>query len=300
MEVRPAGRPLKAIVLMLGAVAAFSGMDALLKILSQHYPPIEVVVLRGASSMPFMLLPLLAMGRLSALKPVRIGMHFLRGVLMFFVLLAFVYAVRALSLADAYAIFLAAPLIVTALSVPLLGEHVGRRRWIAICVGLVGVLTMLKPSASSLVSLGAVAALLSATGYAVNAIALRIITRTDATVSVVFWMIGFMTVIAACVAAPQWVAIRSADWIFLAGIGLISSIAQHLITEAFRNAPPSVVAPFEYTALLWGIGIDRVVWGVFPSSRVYIGGGIVIASGLYLIWREHSTQSRLAILADER
>jgi drug/metabolite transporter (DMT)-like permease len=231
------------------------------------------------------------MGRLSALKPVRIGMHFLRGVLMLFVLVAFVYAVRVLSLADAYAIFLAAPLIVTALSVPLLGEHVGWRRWVAICVGLIGVITMLKPSAASLVSLGAVAALLSATGYAFNAVALRIITRTDTTASVVFWMIGVMTVIAGCVAAPQWVEIRSADWILLAAIGLFSSIAQHLLTEAFRNAPPSVVAPFEYTALLWGIGIDRVVWGVFPSSRVYIGGGIVIASGLYLIWREHSTSA---------
>jgi thioesterase domain-containing protein len=188
---------------MLIAVAAFSGMDTLLKLLSQRYPPMEVVALRGASSIPFMLLPLIVMGRLSALKPVRIGMHMLRGVLMLLVLIAFVYAVRALSLADAYAIFLAAPLIVTALSVPLLGEHVGWRRWLAICVGLVGVITMLHPSASSLVSLGAVAALLSATGYAFNAIALRVITRTDTTASVVFWMISLMTVLALGLAAPH-------------------------------------------------------------------------------------------------
>ena len=154
-----AERPMKAIVLMLCAVATFSGMDALLKALSQHYPPMQVVTLRGLCSIPFMLLPLLVTGRLSALKPVRLGMHFLRGVLMILVLGTFVYAVRALSLANAYAIFLAAPLIVTALSVPLLGEHVGWRRWVAVCVGLVGVITMLRPSASNLVSLGAVAAL---------------------------------------------------------------------------------------------------------------------------------------------
>jgi drug/metabolite transporter (DMT)-like permease len=195
--------------------------------------------------------------------------------------------VRVLSLADAYAIFLSAPLIVTALSVPLLKEHVGWRRWVAICVGLIGVITMLKPSTSSLVSFGAVAALLSAAGYAFNAIALRVVTRTDSTVSVTFWMISLMTVMALCLAAPHWTPIWGEDWLLLAGIGLFSSIAQHLLTEAFRVAPPSVVAPFEYTALLWGIGIDRVVWGVFPTSRVYIGGGIVIASGLYLIWREH-------------
>jgi drug/metabolite transporter (DMT)-like permease len=131
---------------------------------------------------------------------------------------------------------------------------------------------------------------LSATGYAFNAIALRVITRTDTTASVVFWMIGLMTVLALGLAAPSWVAIRTQDWTLLAAIGIFSAIAQHLLTEAFRNAPPSVVAPFEYTALLWGILIDRVVWGVFPTSHVYIGGGIVIASGLYLIWREHRTR----------
>jgi drug/metabolite transporter (DMT)-like permease len=228
---------------------------------------------------------------LGALRPVRLGMHLLRGLLMLVVLVAFVYAVRALSLADAYAIFLAAPLIVTALSVPLLGEHVGWRRWLAICVGLIGVITMLHPSASSLVSLGAVAALIAATGYAFNAIALRVITRTDTTASVVFWMIGLMTVIAVPIAAPSWIAIRAEDWPLLAGIGVFAAIAQHLLTEAFRTAPPSVVAPFEYTALLWGMLIDRVIWGVFPTSRVYIGGGIVIASGLYLIWREHRSSA---------
>jgi len=282
---------MKAIALMLGAVATFSGMDTLLKVLSQHYPPMEVVALRGGASIPFMIVPLIALGRLRTLRPVRVGMHLLRGVLMLLVLIAFVYAVRVLSLADAYAIFLAAPLIVTALSVPLLGEHIEWRRWLAICVGLVGVVTMLRPSASSLISLGAFAALLSATGYAFNAIALRVITRTDTTASVVFWMIGFMTLLALLIAAPSWVPIRAQDWTLLAGIGVFSAIAQHLLTEAFRTAPPSVVAPFEYTALLWGILIDRVVWGVFPTSRVYVGGGIVIVSGLYLIWREHRGSS---------
>jgi drug/metabolite transporter (DMT)-like permease len=287
MDRPEAGRSLKAIALMLIAVATFSGMDTLLKLLSAHYPPLEVVALRGASAIPFMLVPLVLMGRLGSLKPVRMGMHFIRALLQLFVLVAFVYGVRVLSLADCYAIFLSAPLIVTALSVPLLGEHVGWRRWVAISVGLIGVFTMLKPSASSFVSLGAVAALLSAIGYAFNAIALRIVTRTDSTVSVTFWMISLMTVMALTLAMPNWIAIRREDWVLLAAIGFFSSIAQHLLTEAFRNAPPSVVAPFEYTALLWGIGIDRVIWGVFPTSRVYIGGGIVIASGLYLIWREH-------------
>src|SRR5579872_2594026 len=136
---------IKAISMMLGAVAAFCGMDTVLKLFSQHYPPMEVVALRAVASLPFMLLPLAVMGRLGDLRPVRFGMHVLRAILMLIVLIGFVYGVRVLSLADAYSIFLAAPLIVTALSVPLLGESVDGRRWAAIAVGLVGVVIILHP-----------------------------------------------------------------------------------------------------------------------------------------------------------
>jgi drug/metabolite transporter (DMT)-like permease len=273
---------------MLVAVAAFSGMDALLKLFSQHYPPMEVAVLRGLASLPFMALPALMTGRYRDLKPNRFGMHALRGALMVVVLGGFIYAVRALSLANAYSIFLAAPLIVTALSVPLLGDRVGWRNWLAIVVGLIGVITMLRPSPSSLVTLGAVAALVSATAYALSVIALRVLTRTDTTTSVVFWTISLMTVFAALIAVPQWVPLQHEHWKWLVVLGVFGAIGQHLLTEAFRRAPPSVVAPFEYTALLWGILIDWAVWSVLPASRVYLGGGIVMASGLYLIWHERS------------
>jgi drug/metabolite transporter (DMT)-like permease len=277
---------LKAIAAMLAAVAAFSGMDALLKLFAAHYPPMEIAALRGLASLPFMLLPLLVMGRLRDLKPKRFGMHLFRGLLMVGVLGAFIYALRVLSLASAYSIFLSAPLIVTALSVPLLGDRVDWRNWLAIIAGLIGVIAMLRPSASSLVTLGALAALLSATAYSISAIALRVLTRTDTTSSVVFWTVGLMTVFTALIAAPEWVPVHREHWKWLAGLGLFGAIGQHALTEAFRSAPPSVVAPFEYTALLWGIAIDWTVWGVLPDSRVYFGGGIVIASGLYLIWRE--------------
>src|SRR5215470_1154943 len=127
---------------MIAAVAAFAAMDALLKLLSAHYPPMEVAVLRGAASLPFMLLPLALSGRWHELRPRRWYMHLLRGALSVVVLGGFIYAVRVLSLANAYAVFLSAPLIVTALSVPLLGERIDWRNWIAILIGMMGVLTM--------------------------------------------------------------------------------------------------------------------------------------------------------------
>jgi drug/metabolite transporter (DMT)-like permease len=245
-----------------------------------------VAALRGATSIPFTLLPVLLTGRLRDLRPRRWPMHLLRGFLSVLVLGGFIYAVRVLSLANAYAVFLSAPLIVAALSVPLLGERIDRRNWIAILVGLAGVLTMLRPSASGLNTLGTLAALAGATAYAVSAIAVRVLTRSDTTVSVVFWTVGLMTVFTSTIAAPAWVPIEPAHYKWLLGLGVLAAVAQYLLTEAFRSAPPSVVTPFEYTALLWGAAIDRVVWHVLPSARVVFGGGIVIATGLYLIWHQ--------------
>jgi len=275
---------------MLMAVAAFAGMDALLKLFAQHYPPMEVAFLRGLASLPFMALPALIKGRYRDLVPNRIWMHLLRGVLMVVMLGAFIYAVRTLSLASAYSIFLAEPLIVTALAAWLLGDRVGWRNWIAISVGLVGVVVMLRPSASSIVTVCAVAALVAATAYALSVIALRVISHTDSTTSVIIWTVGLMTVITGLIAVPGWIPVAREHWKWLAALGLFGAIGQHLLTEAFRAAPPAVVAPFEYTALLWGILIDWTVWNVLPATRVYVGGGIVIASGLYLIWHERSQQ----------
>src|SRR4029077_17453565 len=269
---------------MIAAVAVFSFMDGILKLLAAHYPPMQVAALRGATSLPFTLLPVLLGGRLRELRPLRWRMHLLRGLLSVVVIGGFVYAVRVLSLANAYSVFLSAPLIVAALSVPLLGERVDRRNWVAILIGLAGVLTMLRPRAAGLSTFGALPALVGATAYALSAIAVRVLTRSDTTVSVVFWTVGLMTLFATAIAAPGWVPIAHDHWKWLLGLGLLAATGQYLLTEAFRSAPPSVVTPFEYTALLWGVAIDRVVWHVLPSARVCVGGGIVIVSGLYLIW----------------
>ncbi|HYM42677.1 MAG TPA: DMT family transporter [Steroidobacteraceae bacterium] len=281
-------RRLQAIATMITAVAVFSFMDGVLKFFAMRYPPLEVAALRGATSLPFTLAPVLIAGRWRALIPRRWPMHLLRGTLSVVVIGGFVLAVRSLSLANAYSVFLSAPLLVAAFSVPLLRERLDWRNWLAILVGLGGVLVMLRPSAAGLASLGALAALAGATAYALSGIAVRILTRTDTTVSVVFWTISLMTLFTSLMAAPGWVPIAPEHLKWLLALGVLAAIGQYLLTEAFRSAPPSVVSPFEYTALLWGVGIDRVVWQVLPSARVCLGGGVVIASGLYLIWRERA------------
>jgi len=277
---------LRGIGAMLLSVGFFSAMDALLKLLSESYPALQVSALRGAASVPFVLLAVGVTGRWRELKPVRWGLHLLRGLLAIVMLSTFVYAVRLLPLADAYSIFLAAPLIVTALSLPLLGERVDARRWIAIVIGLGGTLILIKPQSSNLATFGAVAALISAVCYALSAISVRILTRTDTTASMVFWFMLMLAVFGGILAVPSWVPIDPHHWPVLLGVGVLGALGQHFITEAFRHARASVVAPFEYTAMLWAVSIDWYFWNHAPNDRMFAGGAIIIASGLYLIHRE--------------
>ncbi len=283
---------MRGILSMLAAVAFFSLMDAQLKLLAAHYPPLQVSFLRGATSLPFVLLPILLRGRLARLRPVNVRLHLLRGVLSVVMLGSFVYAVRESSLATTYSIFMCAPLVVAALSAQMLGERVTRLQWTAIGVGLAGVLLMLRPDGAQWISVGSVAAVVAALCYSLAVITLRVLARTDTTESMVFSFTFLLAVGAGLLSIPGWTPVLWAHWPLLAGVGLLGSLGQHFITEAFRNAPASVVTPFEYTALLWGVLLDLVVWGVLPGAVTLVGGAIVIGAGLFLIRREAVLRSR--------
>jgi drug/metabolite transporter (DMT)-like permease len=277
---------MRGILAMLLAVGLFSMMDAQLKLLAGHYGPMQVSFLRGVTSLPFVLLPVLLGGRLARLKPVNVRLHLLRGALSVVMLGSFVFAVRESSLATTYSIFMCAPLVVAAISVPLLGERVARAQWAAIAVGLAGVLLMLAPRGGQWVSVGALVALVAAATYALAVVTLRLLSRTDTTESMVFWFTVLLSVGAGLLAIPGWVAIMVDHWPLLVGIGVTGALGQHFITEAFRHAPAAVVAPFEYTALLWGVALDLAVWRVLPGGVTLAGGAIVIGAGLYLLRRE--------------
>ena len=135
---------------MLAAVVLFSVMDVMLKLLAPRYPPVQVAALRGGASLPFVAIWVLSSVSLSSLWRVRWPLHLLRGSLGIGMIASFAYALRSLPLSTAYALFFVAPLLITALSVPLLGEHVGPRRWSAIAIGLLGVLVVLRPSAEGM------------------------------------------------------------------------------------------------------------------------------------------------------
>ena len=268
------------------AVAAFSFMDALLKVFAAHYPPMQVTALRGASSLPFVMATVWYTGRFAELRPTRPWLHLLRGLLGIVMLATFVVALRDGSLGGVYAIYMGAPLLIAAMAALWLGERVDAGRWLAIVVGLAGVLIILQPRADSLPLLAGIAAFMSALTYAIVAITARVLTRTETSVSMVFSFLLVLTVVATAIAIPDWVPIRGSDWWLIAATGALGATAQHYITQAFRHAPASVVAPVEYTALLWGIAIDRIFWQVLPTGTMLVGAAIIVAAGLYIAWRE--------------
>jgi len=276
---------------MLAAVATFSVMDVSMKTLVETYPSMQVTFLRGVASLPFLLGATAVFGRWEDLIPHRWRLHLFRGVLSIGTLTCFVYALRVLSLADTYAIFMSAPLLITALSVPMLGEHVGWRRWAAVLVGLIGVIVVLKPSGAGLITLGGLAALASAAMYAIGAITIRILSRTDSGASTVFWALFLMTIVSGLFSISKWVPLQPAHWAWITGLGLSGAIGQYLFTQAFRLATPASLAPLEYTALMWGMMFDWILWTTAPGTRMLCGSAIIVASGLYVIYRERLKHS---------
>jgi drug/metabolite transporter (DMT)-like permease len=281
-----AARHLRGVLLMLAAVGVFAIMDALMKQLTGSYPAIQIACLRGASSLPFVAISYLVTGKLHLLRPVRFGLHILRAALAIVMMWGFLWALSRASMADTYAVFMSAPLLVVLAASWILGEKVDRQLWFAIVAGLGGVFVMLRPSVAGLVSFAGLATFLSALAYAFVVVLVRVLARTDTTASMVFWYLLMLSIGAGALAAPGWVPLHADHWPWIVAIGLTGWAGQHLITDAFRLAPASLVAPYEYTALVWAVGIDWIVWQVLPGARMIIGSTIVVGAGLYLLHRE--------------
>lgn len=279
---------LRGIVAMVLAVGCFALMDALLKTLAAHYPAMQVAALRGLSALPLAALYVAWRGEARMLLRVRWPLHLLRGTVNVGMLALFAYALRTLALTQAYAIFFVAPLLITALSTVVLGEHVRRAHWVAIGLGLAGVLVALRPGGAGFWSWGALAMLAAAGGYAVSAVAGRLLARTDSTTSLVFWATALLAAGAGALAAPQWQPMPAAHWPLIAGLAVTGFLGQLAITEAFRHGQAAVVAPFEYTALAWGLGLDWLLWRSVPDATTLVGAAIIVASGVSLVRRERA------------
>jgi len=293
-RLRASRERLRGIASMIAAVFVFAIMDASLKRLSTQYGMFQVACMRSLSSLAFVTIPLVWRREWAILRLSSPRLHLLRAGLGILMLASFVFAVRSLSLAETYSIFLCAPLLMTALSVPLQGERVPPRRWVAIACGPGGVMLILRPSGQAFGSFAAVlAAGVGTICYALSALTVRTLGKTTSSAAMVFWVLAMVGFGSGLLSLGDWQPISNAEWPWLALIGLSGALGQYWLTEAFRRAPPSVVGPFEYTSMVWAFAIDWVFWSATPSRALLLGAGVVIASGIFVIADEH----RLAQLA---
>jgi drug/metabolite transporter (DMT)-like permease len=268
---------------MVIAVIGFAMMDTSLKVLSPHYSAMQVASLRGFSTLPVAFIWAAVHGGLGQLIRIRPGLHLFRGVIGISSLVTFTYGLRKLPLSEAYSIFFVAPLLITVLAAVVLGERIERRRWVAIVVGLAGVLVVLRPTGRGALTLSGLAILATALTYAASAITTRVLGRTDSSQSMVFWLMVLIAVGAGLLALPDWRPIQPGHWPAIGAMALTGSLGQWGITEAFRRGQASFIAPLEYTALLWGVIIDWTLWRTLPGLPTFAGAGVIIASGVYLI-----------------
>ena len=271
---------------MLLAVGAFSFMDAGMKVLSSGYPPLQIAALRCLASLPLVLLWIGLRGGFRQILRVRFTLHALRAAIGIVMLATFVYGLRRLPLSEAYSIFFIAPLLITAFAALILRERIEWQRWAAVGAGLAGVLIVLRPTGAGVATLAGLAVVICAIGYALSAILVRILARTDSTESMVFWVLILMGAGATVLALPQWRAIQPQHWMAVAAVGVSGCVGQWALTEAFRIGEASFVAPFEYSALAWGLALDWILWRSLAGAGALAGAAVIIASGIYLIRRE--------------
>jgi drug/metabolite transporter (DMT)-like permease len=290
-------QPLTGITLKVLSALAFTLMSAVIKRVSTDYPVGEIVFFRSSFAIVPLLLWLSWRGDLiNAVRTRAIGGHVLRGIVGSCGMFAGFVALSYLPLSDAVAIGYASPLITVVLAALLLKERVRVYRWSAVIVGFVGVLIMLAPhlNAGAIAgglsggsTIGALFSLLAACCSAGATIQVRRLTSTERTGAIVLYFSLLTTALGLSTAVLGWQAPHLDDLGLLVLMGILGGIGQILLTQSYRYADASLVAPFEYTTMVWALLIGWFAFGQAPHSSVVTGGLIVAAAGLFVLWREH-------------
>lgn len=292
------------ILCIFGGIIALTLMDALIKWISGTFALHEVTFARSVVAIVLTLVIVRVEGGMSLLRTRRPGLHLARGLLLVIANFCFFSALASMPLAEATAIFFLAPLFITALSVPLLGERVGLRRWLAVLVGMGGMILMLRPGQGT-VDWVALLPAGAALAYGLMQLITRRLGATDRASSMAFYIQVTFIIVSGAIGLAigdgrfagtghpsleflfrAWTLPAGWDALLLLVIGVLVGIGTYLLSQAYRVAQPVVVAPFEFTALplslLWGM----LIWGHWPDGTAMLGMALIVGGGLYVFYRE--------------
>ncbi len=275
-----------AIAYLLVGISGGLGLDLSAKWLLATYSLEQFVMLRSAIGLTIFLLLAKQFGGFRALRTRQWHWHLVRTILAIGAMFGFFYGLSHMPLVNALTLGFTAPLMVTALSMPVLGESVGWRRWLAVSIGFVGVLIMLRPGVQP-VTVADLSVLLAAFCYAALAITARKLSTTETPYSKVVFVVFGPLVVAGFLMEPSgWIAPDLNGWLLFFVAGACSVIAWIGIIGGYRRAPPAMLAPFEYLALIGGAIAGYLIWDEVPDRWVVTGAIVIIASGLFVVYRE--------------
>ena len=297
-------RPLAGILYLVFGLGILMTQDVIMKLLSDRYPVWQFGVIRSIVAVSIIALVLLLTGKRKEFRPNRPKLLVLRGLLTFCGFTCYYLAIASVTLAEASSIFIVAPLILTALSVPLLGERVGKRRWTAVVIGFIGVLVIVRPGFGAMQP-----ALLIALGAPICYAMMLTITRkigladTGATLTLynlaVFGLASGVGSLALLFIEPRsfedpslafltrdWAIPTKAHMALMAATGVVTALGHWCSAQAYRMTPASLLSPFEYTSFVWSVILGFLIWGHLPGALTFAGAAIVVFSGGYVMRRE--------------
>jgi drug/metabolite transporter (DMT)-like permease len=279
-------QPSRAIAVMLLAMFLFACMDAINKDLSHTYAIIQILWVRYVFFLGFAMLVARRRMRLSlAFRSRAFWTQIARSLLLIGEIGTFILALHYLPLADVHAIAAITPLLVTALSVPILGEQVGWRRWAAVAAGFVGVLIIVRPGFAE-IDWRVMIALLGALLFALYQIMVRVVSRHDPSETTLLYSALVGTIVLSAIGPFHWTPPDAQGWTLLAIGALLGSCAHFALIKALELGEASRLQPYGYTLMVWAAVLGLVVFGQFPDAFTVTGGVIIAASGVYAFARE--------------
>ncbi|TNF20818.1 MAG: DMT family transporter [Rhodobacteraceae bacterium] len=276
---------IKGLLFALLGFALFSMHDVVVKYLGSTYSPIQIIFFAGLFSFPLLSFVLITDSTRDNLRPVHPWWVLVRVLAALVTGLLGFYAFSVLPLAQTYTLLFVAPMLITVLAIPLLGEHVGIHRWAAVTVGLVGVIVVLRPGTQEL-SLGHAAALASAATNALSSIVVRKIGQAERPIILVLYPLAGNFLLMGAALPFVYVPMPILDLGGLAVIALLGFIASMCIIAAYRFGEAAIVAPMQYSQILWATFFGFLLFGESLDRPTMIGAGLIIASGLYIVFRE--------------
>jgi S-adenosylmethionine uptake transporter len=278
-------RNLKGAGLALLAFALYATHDVFIKLLGETFAPFQIVFFSTLLSFPLITLTLMRDRTSGTLIPVHPWWTALRTVVSVIIAGSAFYAFSSLPLAEVYAILFAAPMLITVLSIPILGERVGLHRWAAVVVGLIGVIIVLRPGTSEL-NLGHAAALTASIGSSLVAVIIRKIGRDERSAVLLLYPMMANAIVMGAILPFVYVPVEGIHLAMFLAMSVLGVIAGFLIIAAYKAADAAIVAPMQYSQLLWAAIFGFFFFAEFPDLWTWIGAAVIIASGLYIVLRE--------------